>query len=332
MHRGRRIRLHLEASGYRPATVDVEGLAVRTQSSAGMNSEAVENKLESLETDLLLEAVYRYYGYDFRNYEPSAVRRRIRETMLAGRISTISRFQEKLLHEPALMSRFLRAFSSSGLTLFSDQNFFNAFRSNVVPKLRTYAFIRVWHVGCSTGEDVYSMAILLKEEGLYARSRIYATDLSEIALKQARIGSYTESAIDQAARDYRDAGGAVSLSDYFKKRGNRLLIDPLLKKNIVFSEHNLATDGSFNEFQVIVCRNLLGLFNHTLRERVGKLINESLSRFGILALGRIESFDWMPFGSRYELINEDGGLYQKLGSTAIATLGWGDSNRQRVER
>jgi chemotaxis protein methyltransferase CheR len=298
-----------------------------------MNPEGLENKLESLETDLLLEAVYRYYGYDFRNYEPSAVHRRIRETMLACRISTVSRFQEKLLHEPVLMSRFLRAFSSTGLTLFSDPNFFKAFRSNVVPKLRTYAFIRVWHAGCSTGEDVYSMAILLKEEGLYARSRIYATDLSEIALKQARVGSYRASAIEQCARDYQDAGGAVSLSDYFKKRGNRLVIDPLLRKNIVFSEHNLATDGSLNEFQVIVCRNMLGMFNHTLRERVGNLINESLGRFGILALGRTQSFDWMPLGFRYELINEDGGLYQKLGSTGIATHGWRyTKDKQRVER
>jgi len=298
-----------------------------------MNPEVVENKLESLETDLLLEAVYRHYGYDFRNYEPSAVRRRIRETMLATRVATISRFQEKLLHEPVFMSRFLRAFSSTGLTLFSDPNFFTAFRSNVIPTLRTYAFIRVWHAGCSTGEDVYSMAILLKEEGLYARSRIYATDLSDISLKQARVGSYPRSAIEQCARDYRDAGGAGSLSDYFYKRGNRLVIDRLLKKNIVFSEHNLATDGSLNEFQVIVCRNMLGMFNHTLRERVGSLINESLSRFGILALGGGESFDWMPFGFRYELINEEGGLYQKLGSTGIATPGWRESkDRQRVER
>jgi len=298
-----------------------------------MNSEGVENKLESIETDLLLEAVYRYYGYDFRNYEPSAVRRRIRETMLAGRVWTISRFQEKLLHEPVFMSRFLRAFSRSGLTLFSDPDFFKAFRSHVVPNLRTYPFIRVWHAGCSTGEDVYSIAILLKEEGLYARSRIYATDLSEIALKQARFGSYARSAIDQSSRDYQVAGGSGSLSDYFKKRGNRLVVDPLLKKNIVFSEHNLATDGSLNEFQVIVCRNMLGIFNHTLRERVGILFNESLNRFGVLALGNTESFDWMPSGLRYELINENGGLYQKLGSAGIATHGWAESiDKQRVER
>jgi chemotaxis protein methyltransferase CheR len=297
-----------------------------------MNHESIDNKLESIETELLLEAVYRYYGYDFRNYEPSAVRRRIREGMLAGRVSTISRFQEKLLHEPAFLNRFLRAFSSTGLTLFSDPGFFREFRTKVVPKLRTYPFIRIWHAGCSTGEDVYSMAILLREEGLYPRARIYATDLSEIALKQARIGSYPRSAVEEATTDYVEAGGAGSLSDHFKKRGNRLVIDPRLKKNIVFSEHNLATDGSFNEFQVIVCRNMLGIFNHRLRERVGGLFNESLSRFGVLALGRTESFETMQIGYRYELVDEDSGLYQKPGSSVSPTLSREESKDQRVRR
>jgi len=295
-----------------------------------MNHDGIDNKLESIETELLLEAVFRYYGYDFRDYEPSAVRRRIREGMLAGRVSTISRFQEKLLHEPASLNQFLRTFSSAGLTLFSDPGFFREFRTKVVPKLRTYPFIRIWHAGCSTGEDVYSMAILLREEGLYPRARIYATDLSEIALKQARIGSFPRSAVEEAAADYKDVGSAGSLSDHFKKRGNRLVIDPRLKKNIVFSEHNLATDGSFNEFQVIVCRNMLGIFNPRLRERVGRLFNESLSRFGILALGRAEPFETMQIGYRYELVDEDSGLYQKPGFSG--TLSREESTDQRVRR
>ena len=277
-------------------------------------------KLEELETDLLLEAVYRYYGYDFRDYERSAVRRRIREGMLAGRVTTISRFQEKMLHQPALLERFLRAFSSTGLFMFSDPLFFRAFRMKVVPKLRTYPFIRIWHAGCSTGEDVYSMAILLQEEGLYQRSRIYATDLSQAALKKARIGSFHSSTADEYAANYRRAGGTGSVSDYFRKKGNRLLIEPSLKKNIVFSEHNLATDGSFNEFQVIVCRGVLGSFNHRLRQRVDRLIYESLGRFGILSIGRTDSLEAMPYEDQYELFDEDGRLYQKLGSSAIPTL------------
>lgn len=285
-----------------------------------MSEKNINNKLEELETDLLLEAVLRYYGYDFRDYEPGAVRRRIREAMLAARVSTISRFQEKVLHNPAFLERFLRAFSSTGLSMFSDSGFYQAFRAKVVPLLRTYPFVRIWHAGCSTGEDVYSMAILLQEEEIYQRSRIYATDLSEEAVRQARAGSFRASAADEFSANYQKAGGKRSLSRYLKKKGNRLVVEPSLKKNIVFSEHNLATDGSFNEFQVIVCRDVLGSFNHKLRERVDRLIYDSLGRFGVLALGRIESLETMPYEDRYSILDEAGRLYQKHGSAVIPTL------------
>jgi len=257
-----------------------------------MSDRETNPRLEELETDLLLEALLRYYGYDFRDYEPGTVKRRIRESMLAGRISTISRFQDKLLHQPAFLGRFLRGFSSTGLS----------------------TFIRIWHAGCSTGEDVYSMAILLHEEGLYQRSRIYATDLSEDVVKQARIGRFRSSVADQYSSDYKKAGGTRSLLEYFRKKGNRLLIEPALKRNIVFSEHNLATDGSFNEFQVIVCRGILWNFNHRLRERVDKLIYDSLSRFGVLALGPAESLETMPYEDHYALLDEGSRLYQKHGT------------------
>ena len=294
-----------------------------------MSDKVVNDQLEELETDLLLQAVYRYYGYDFRGYERSAVRRRIREVMLAGRVSTISRFQEKLLHEPALLERFLRAFSNTGLSMFSDPAFFKAFRMKVVPKLRTYPFIRIWYAGCSTGEDVYSMAILLQEDALYQRSRIYATDLSEAALKQARTGSFPKAAAEHYAANYRSAGGTRALTDYLRTKGNRLLIKPALKKNILFSEHNLATDGSFNEFQLIVCRDVLGNFNQGLRQRIDRLIYESLSRFGILSIGRSESLETMPYQDRYELLDEEGRFFQKLGSGVIPTLAIAERNRQR---
>ena len=282
-----------------------------------MSNRETNTKLEELETDLLLEALLRYYGYDFLDYEPGLIRRRIRESMLAGRISTISRFQDKLLHQPAFLERFLRGFSSTSLSMFSDPGFYRAFRMRVVPQLRTYPFIRIWHAGCSTGEDVYSMAILLQEEGLYQRSRIYATDLSEEVVRQARIGSFRSSGADQDAADYKRAGGTRSLSDYFKKKGNRLLIEPALKRHIVFSEHNLATDGSFNEFQVIVCRDVLGSFNHRLRERVDSLIYDSLSRFGVLALDPTDSLETMPYEDHYVLLDEESRLYQKHGSNVI---------------
>ena len=285
-----------------------------------MSDKHTDTKLEQLETDLLLEAALRYYGYDFRDYEPSAVRGRIREAMLAGRVSTISRFQERVLHEPAFLARFLRAFSKTGLSMFCDPGFYQAFRTKVVPQLRTYPFIRIWHAGCSTGEEVYSLAILLQEENIDKRTRIYATDLSEEVVRQARTGIFRASAADQFTENYVKAGGTRSLSDYFKKKGNRLVIEPSLKKNIVFSEHNLATDGSFNEFQVIFCRDVLGNFNHKLRERVGRLIYDSLSRFGVLALGAKESLEGLPYEDRYALLDGEGCLYQKHGSSVTSAI------------
>ena len=277
-------------------------------------------RLEELETDLLLEAVNRYYGYDFRDYDPGVVRRRIRECMLAGRVSTISRFQDRLLRQPALLERFLSSFSSAALSMFSDAGFYRALRMKVVPHLRTYPFIRIWHVGCSTGEEAYALAILLNEEGLYQRSRIYATDLSEGAIRQARLGSFGSSLADQYSANYQKAGGSRSLPDYFNKKGSRMLVESSVQKNIVFSQHNLATDGSFNEFQVIICRGILGSFNHKLRARVDRLIYDSLARFGVLALGPAESLDGMPYEDHYALLDEESRLYQKQRSYVISRL------------
>ena len=285
-----------------------------------MSDKVVNTKLEELETDLLLEAVLRYYGYDFTDYERSAVRRRIREGMLAARVSTISRFQEKVLRDPAFLERFLRSFSTTGLTMFSDPGFYNTFRAKVVPLLRTYPFVRIWHAGCSTGEEVYSLAILLQEEEIYQRARVYATDMSEDAVRQARNGSFRASAMDEFSANYRKAGGRRSLSNYFKKKGRRVVADPSLKKNIVFSEHNLATDGSFNEFQVIVCRDILGTFNHRLKERVERLVSDSLSRFGVLALGSTESLDDMPYADCYAILDERSRIYQKHGAGVLPPI------------
>jgi chemotaxis protein methyltransferase CheR len=296
-------------------------MAVWSQSGASMSDKHTDSKLEKLETELLLEGVLRYYGYDFRDYESGAVRRRIREAMLAGRVSTISRFQERMLHEPAFLERFVRAFSKTGLSMFCEPGFYRAFRTKVIPQLRTYPFVRIWHAGCSTGEEVYSLAILLQEENISQRTRIYATDLSEEVVRQARTGSFSASAADAFAENYLKAGGRGSLTDYFKKKGRRLLIDASLKKNIVFSEHNLATDGSFNEFQVIICRDVLGNFNHKLRERAGRLIYDSLSHFGILALGAKESLDELPYEDDYAELDREGCLYQKHGSTVISAVG-----------
>ena len=285
-----------------------------------MSDKDVDLTLEDLEIDLLLEAVRRYYGYDFRDYEIGAVRQRIRESMLAARIPTISRLQEKILHNSTFLERFLRSFSGKSLSMFSDPELYRAFRERVVPHLKTYAFVRIWIVGCSTGEEAYSIAILLHEEGLLQRSRLYATDMSEEVVKQARAASFSHSRSDEFEANYLAAGGHGSILDYFQKKGRRLVIEPSLKKNMLFSEHNLSTDGSFNEFQVIICRDVLKGFNQKLKERVDRLIYDSLSRFGVLALGSTESLNSMPYEECYSLLDEKARLYQKHGSTVIPSF------------
>jgi len=280
-------------------------------------NKAADNKLEELETDLLLEAIFRYYGYDFRGYEPGIVRLRIREAMMASRIPTISRFQDRVLHEPAFLERFVQTFSGPEVAMFSDAGFYRSFRTTVIPLLKTYPFARIWYAGCSTGQGVYSMAIVLREEGIGARCRIYATDLSEQAIRDARRGAYPASLFDAYSANYSQSGGAKSFSDYCKRARNRMLMDPSLKTNIVFSEHNLATDGSFNEFQLIVFREALGSLNHTLRARVDRLIYDSLSRLGILALNAGESLDSMPHEASYRLMDKESGLFQKVHATAL---------------
>jgi len=280
-------------------------------------NKAANSKLEELETDLLLEAIFRYYGYDFRGYEPATVRRRVREVMMASRVSTISRFQEKVLHEPAFLKRFLQAFAATGPEMFSESGFYQSFRTTVIPLLKTYPFVRIWYAGCSTGQGVYSMGIVLREEGLGPRCRIYATDLSEEAIRGARKGSYPASLFDAYSANYSQSGGQRSLSEYCRTARNRMIMDPSLRANVVFSEHNLATDGSFNEFQLIVFRELLGSLNHALRARVDALIYDSLSRLGILALNAGESLEAMPHEASYRLMDGQSGLYQKVLASAV---------------
>ncbi|HYM00823.1 MAG TPA: CheR family methyltransferase [Blastocatellia bacterium] len=283
-----------------------------------MSLKRADSAIEDLEIELLLEGLNRYYGYDFREYDSSTVRRRIRETMLASGIPTVSRLQEKVLHDPAFLRHFLRGFSSPGLSMFSDAAFYRAFRTRIVPMLRTYPFIRIWQLGCSTGEETYSLAILLQEEGVHQRSRIYATDLSEETLAQARTGEFSRSDAAVYAENYARAGGGRSFADYYSEVDEHLIISPSLKRLIVFSEHNPVTDASFNEFQAVICRGVLSSFSRPLRERVGGLIYDSLSRFGVLALGPFESIDALEHKSRYTVILDEGvRFYQKTGSAFV---------------
>jgi chemotaxis protein methyltransferase CheR len=269
-------------------------------------------KLEDIEVQLLLEGVYRYYGFDFRDYAPSSLKRRIWNIIRAEKLPNISALQEKVLHDPVCLDRFLLGLSVNVTTMFRNPNFFLAFRQKVVPILRTYPFIRIWHAGCSTGQEVYSMAILLEEEGLYPRCRIYATDMNEMVLKQAKSGIFSLQLMQEYTHLYLKAGGKRSFSEYYTAAYNSAIFRSSLRENIVFSQHNLATDSSFNEFNVILCRNVLIYFNKALQKRVYELFHASLCPFGILGLGRQETLRFTPYEAYYEELQGSEKLYRRI--------------------
>jgi chemotaxis protein methyltransferase CheR len=268
-------------------------------------------QLEDIEIQLLLEGVYRYYGFDFRNYAPASIKRRILESVRNEKMETVSAFQDKLLHDPDCLERFLKRLSVNVTAMFRDPSFYLTFRTKVVPMLRTYPFVRLWHAGCSTGEEVYSMAILLQEEGLYERCRLYATDMSAEALRQAREGIFPLASMQEYTSNYLQAGGRHFFSDYYTAQYDNVIFDSALKRNLIFSEHNLVTDGSFNEFHVILCRNVMIYFNKVLQTRVHNLMYESLTMFGVLGLGNKESLRFTPREEFYEELDTRDRLYRK---------------------
>ena len=277
-----------------------------------MTLTSCSSDLEALELQLLLEGVFCYYGFDFRNYAPASLKRRIWNTIRSEQLTTVSGLQEKVLHDPACLERFLLGLSVNVTAMFRDPSFYLAFRSKVVPLLRTYPFIRIWHAGCSTGEEVYSMAILLQEEGLYHRCRIYATDMNEVVLRKAKAGIFPLGLMQEYTQNYLKAGGKQSFSEYYTAAYDSAIFRSSLKENIVFSQHNLATDGSFNEFNVILCRNVLIYFNKLLQERVHKLLYESLCMFGVLGIGHQESLRFTLYEKDYEDLEGHEKLYRRI--------------------
>src|SRR5688500_14800320 len=241
--------------------------------------------LESLELDLLLSGIARRWGYDFRDYAPASLRRRVRRAMQREGVRNLSALQERVLHDVEALQRFLASLSVNVTGMFRDPQVFRALRRQVLPMLRTYPYVRIWDAGCSTGEEAYSLAILLAEEGLLEKSRIYATDINANALSRARSCAFPIDRMQEFTRNYIEAGGDRAFSDYYTVRHELALFRPWIAKNIVFAQHNLATDASFNEFSAVLCRNVLIYFEPPLQERVHRLLYESLKRFGILGLG-----------------------------------------------
>ncbi|GLC24017.1 CheR family methyltransferase [Roseisolibacter agri] len=268
--------------------------------------------LERLEIELLLEAVYRHYGFDFRGYAYASLRRRAWKRIQAERLETVSDLQAAVLHDPEVLDRLLDDLSVNVTAMFRDPNFFLAFREKVVPLLRTYPFFRIWHAGCSTGEEVYSMAILLEEEGLYDRARIYATDMNERVLRQARAGIFPLERMQEYTDNYIRAGGRRSFSEYYTAGYDGALFDPALLRNVVFAQHNLVTDRSFSEFNAILCRNVLIYFDKSLQTRVHRLFYDSLAKFGVLALGGKETLRFSAFEECFEQLAPAEKVYRKV--------------------
>jgi chemotaxis protein methyltransferase CheR len=268
--------------------------------------------LERIEIELLLEGIFRHYGFDFRSYAYASIRRRLWKRIQEEGLPTMSALQERVLHEPAMMEKLLLDLSINVTAMFRDPSFYITFRQHVVPLLRTYPFIRIWHAGCSTGEEVYSMAMLLREEGLYDRSRIYATDINEVVLQRAKAGIFPLERMQEYTDNYMRAGGKRSFSEYYTAKYGGALFDQSLTKNVVFSQHNLVTDRSFSEFNVVLCRNVLIYFDKTLQSKVHSLFYDSLAMFGVLVLGSKETLRFMAHEECYQQIAPPEKIFRKV--------------------
>ena len=285
--------------------------APREPSGSGEHPPARDD-LEEIELSLLLEGVFRTYGFDFRQYAPASLRRRVWRRIYAEGLKTISALQERLLHDPACMERLLLDLSINVTAMYRDPSFYTAFRRKVIPMMRTYPYTRIWVAGCSTGEEVYSLAILLQEEELYDRARIYATDINEAVLDRARAGVIPLEKMREYTQNYIKAGGTRAFSEYYLAKYDGAQFQRGLIENVVFAQHNLVSYRSFNEFNVIVCRNVMIYFDRALQDRVHNLFYESLITFGVLALGAKESIRFSPFERCFDELDANERLYKKV--------------------
>jgi chemotaxis protein methyltransferase CheR len=268
--------------------------------------------VEEIEVELLLEAIFRRYGFDFREYAPASLKRRLWRRAYAEGVETISALQARVLHDPACMERLLLDLSINVTTMFRDPTFYAAFREKVVPMLRTYPFTRIWMAGCSTGEEVYSLAIVLQEEELLDRTRIYATDINEAVIERARLGVFPLEKMQEYTQNYLAAGGKRAFSEYYLASYDGAVFDRSLVETAVFAQHNLVSDRGFNEFHVIVCRNVMIYFDRSLQQRVFELFHESLARLGVLGLGQKETIRLSTFAPHYEEIDPIEKLWKKV--------------------
>ena len=269
------------------------------------------NHIENIELDLLLEAVFLRYGHDFRRYARASVERRVRQFQGKSGCDTISEMIPRLLRDEAFFEGLLRDLSITVTEMFRDPFVYRSIREKVVPLLHTYPSIKIWHAGCATGEEAYSLAIVLNEEGLYERSTIFATDFNDVALDKAKTGIYTLDNVKLFTGNYHESGGTLPFSEYYHAHYGSMAINQSLKKRIVFANHNLVTDAVFSEMHMILCRNVLIYFDVTLQKKVLELFRESLVRGGFLCLGSKESLRFSDVENDFKTIDEKGRIYQK---------------------
>ncbi len=259
----------------------------------------------------LLESLRYVYGYDFTDYAEASVKRRVAHFMSLKKVNEVSELAKMLLRDEKLFEEFVQEISVTVTEMFRDPTFYKSLRETAVKRLATYPFIKIWIAGCATGEEVYSVAILLKEEGLLNRSVIYATDINQRSLQIAKEGVYSIENMKSHTANYQKAGGTHPFSEYYKSKYNSVMFDKSLKQNMVFAPHNLAVDKSFNEFQLIICRNVLIYFNQRLQNRVINLFYDSLCTFGILGLGNKESLLFSDKQRCFDEVDRKEKIYMK---------------------
>ena len=264
-----------------------------------------------IELRMLVEAVYLKYNYDFRDYTGASQKRRVLVALREMECATVSELQAKVLHQPEAFSRLLQYLTIPVTEMFRDPEYYAAIRSQVVPHLRTYPSLKIWVAGCSTGEEVYSLAILLHEEGLLERSMIYATDINPASLDAARRGVFPLDRMRLFTENYQKSGGKHAFSDYYTAAYGGALFERALVENVTFADHSLSTDSVFSETHFISCRNVMIYFNRRLQDRVLGLFHESLCHRGFLGLGSKESIDFSTYASRFEPLARRERLYRK---------------------
>jgi chemotaxis protein methyltransferase CheR len=271
----------------------------------------MRNATEDIEIQLLLEALYQRYHYDFRHYARASIKRRLKQALTRMDFRSFSALQDGLLHDPTLLSRLLDYLTIQVSEMFRDPSYYRTIREKVVPHLKTYPSLKVWIAGCSSGEELYSFVILFREEGIENRTLFYATDINPEALKTAAAGIYALDRIKTFTVNHQKSGGKSSLSDYYTANYGRAVFDESLRDRVVFSDHSLVTDAVFGEMQFVSCRNVLIYFDRIFQDRAIGLFRDTLPRKGFLGLGSKESLRFSNHASDFAEFVPEEKIYQR---------------------